>query len=47
MILVKELVKIMISKEKEKGKRVDDGFVYNSDNNPHYLKISEIKKLNQ
>ena len=37
----------LISKEKEKGKKVDDGFVYNSDNNPHYLKISEIKKLNQ
>ena len=35
------------SKEKEKGKKVDDEFVYNSDNNPHYLKISEIKKLNQ
>ena len=35
------------SKEKEMGKKVDDEFVYNSDNNPNYLNISEIKKLNQ
>ncbi len=34
------------SLEKEKGKIVSDNFIYSSDKNPHFLKINEIKKLN-
>ena len=36
----------LLSLEKEKGKLVSDDFIYSSDRNPHFLKISEIKKLN-
>ena len=34
-----------INKNNEKGKFVKSNFVYNSDTNPHFLNIKEIKKL--
>ena len=34
-----------INKNNEKGKSVKSNFVYNSDTNPHFLNIKEIKKL--
>ena len=36
----------LLSQEREQGKKVKDEFIYSSDNNPHFLGISEIKKLN-
>ena len=36
----------LLSLEKEKGKLVSENFIYSSDQNPHFLKINEIKKLN-
>ena len=34
-----------ISKIGEKGKFVESGFEYNSENNPNFLSLKEIKKL--
>ena len=34
---------LMINRLNEKGKKVAEGFEYNSANNPHFLKVEEIK----
>ena len=39
-------VNYLINKNKEKGKRVKETFEYSSETNPNFLKIKEIKKLN-
>lgn len=37
----------MISKDNKKGKLVPEGFEYNSGNNPNFLNVYDIKKINQ
>lgn len=38
--------KLILKKNKEKGKRVKENFEYNSGSNKHFLSINNIKKLN-
>jgi UDP-N-acetylglucosamine 4,6-dehydratase len=35
-----------LSKTGKKGKQVDQNFIYSSNQNPHFLKVEEIKKIN-
>ena len=39
-------VDYLLNKNREKGKRVKETFEYSSETNPNFLKIKEIKKLN-
>ena len=39
--------KYLINNKKEKGKLVKNGFEYNSFNNPKFLTVNQIKKLNK
>ena len=40
-----KIKKYQTNKNNEKGKFVDENFVYSSDTNPHFLNIGEIKKI--
>ena len=40
-------INYLINKKNEKGKRVKNNFEYNSEKNPHFLSVSELKKLNK
>jgi UDP-N-acetylglucosamine 4,6-dehydratase len=42
--LIDSNIDFQINKNKEKGKKVKEGFEYNSENN-HFLNLSSIKKL--